>query len=714
MNLTRHTQQNLVRAIKNGYPVWIIYMDVQMFQEIEFRQGMEACNRILVEVEAAIKATLKEQKKLFHMTLVENRGGDDFVVYLVPSAHTPWEIHEAQANWVKPLERRINNRIKGEHLTLRAGIALCKSENGRSPESVLKSALKETFLLNKSEPDPNYFVRRETVNSIIQQPEQYLRIAYQPIWQVQTNRIFGFEALSRVHQLNAFQHIGDLFPFAEKIGQLYPVETTCRRAAIIAAKQVLQPKEALFLNINPHVLTDPAFASGETRKLLLEHSLQPSDVVLEITEGSAIEDFTVFRQALNHYRNQGYRIALDDVGAGYSSLQSIAELHPDFLKIDRSLIASVNCDPIKWALLETFVTFSKRIGCQVLAEGVETIEELQTVVQLGVDYVQGYFLARPEFTRAKINQVAIDLIETDNKQKDLLDAAILSLVEPLSLFEAEEQVGTIEKFFRARANEWLIGIVKTGQIVGTVQRDKLFAMLGTRYGVSLYERRSIASIMDPNPLIVEDSTPVEVVSSLAMSRPASNLYEGVIVVNHHKPVGMVSIAALLKAMAERQIQIARGASPLTGLPGNLQIDREIRRRLDSDSDFSVIYADLNRFKHYNDVHGFEQGDRAIKLLGNVLTQEAANCDHLTFVGHIGGDDFILITGITSLESCCTRILHSFTQERCSLLGAATLTVALAGFKVLASNQETTITISEKVAQLKKEVKACGDNAYLIK
>lgn len=125
--------------------------------------------------------------------------------------------------------------------------------------------------------------------------------------------------------------------------------------------------------------------------------LNPSDVVLEITERSAIEDFKLFREALAHYRNQGYFIALDDVGAGYSSLQSIAELHPDFLKVDRSLIMNVNQDPTKWALLETFVTFSKRIGCQVIAEGVETGEEMRTVVQLGVDYIQSYYIGRPHF-----------------------------------------------------------------------------------------------------------------------------------------------------------------------------------------------------------------------------------------------------------------------------------------------------------------------------
>lgn len=307
------------------------------------------------------------------------------------------------------------NARQEETLQLRSGLVECKPQPNRSTEYLLYAAIKEAFLLNKSEPDPYYFARREEVTRLIQEPEKYLRSAFQPILDVVSGDIYGFEALARLNPPSSFLSISELFPFAEKIGKLYPIETICRQSAISLASKIIQSHELLFLNVDPQVLTDPEFASGQTRKLLTSQGLDPHKVVLELTERSAIQDFSTFREALEHYRKQGYLIALDDVGSGYSSLQSIAELHPDFLKIDRSLIREIHINPTKWALLETFITFSRRIGCRILAEGVETEDEMRTVVQLGVDYIQGYYLARPSFERPNINPEALKIIQSRKK-----------------------------------------------------------------------------------------------------------------------------------------------------------------------------------------------------------------------------------------------------------------------------------------------------------
>ncbi|GAB6175029.1 hypothetical protein JCM15765_45070 [Paradesulfitobacterium aromaticivorans] len=173
------------------------------------------------------------------------------------------------------------------------------------------------------------------------------------------------------------------------------------------------------------------------------------------------------------------------------------------------------------------------------------------------------------------------------------------------------------------------------------------------------------------------------------------------------------MASMMKAIAERQIQIARGANPLTGLPGNIQIGLEIKRRLDEKPAFGIIYADLNNFKHYNDLYGFEQGDSAIKMLAEILRQEALKQDEDSFVGHIGGDDFIIILGKEHVENCCIEILDSFRQERQNLLGVGNLTVALAGL-LIEEESFTPITLAEKAAQVKHEVKQIGGNSFLIR
>ena len=712
------SQQKLYRLLRNKKTIWVLYLDIIKFHEVEFRYGYKICNQILAEIESELNLTLKQQRSLYLFSHLESRGGDDFVVYFVPGENIHWDISEVIEQWVLPLEERFNRRLRklvNEKISLRSGLARCINEVGRSADYLLYAAVKEAFLLNKSEPDPHFFARREEISHLIEEPDTYLKAAFQPIIETRSGEVFGFEALARIPGSTCFNNIADLFPFAEKIGQLYPIETLCRRQAITSYPNIAQNKEMLFLNINPKVLIDPEFASGHTRKLLIEKGLAPTDVVLEITERSAIEDFSTFRDALDHYRSQGYLIALDDVGAGYSSLQSVAELHPDFLKVDRSLIQGVNTDPIKWALLETFVTFSKRIGCRIIAEGVETAEEMRTVVQLGVDYVQGFFVARPTFERKRINPAVMEILDPVRRLKSIDQNPILSMVEPLPLFDTNALVSSVETYFREHPYQWLVGITEKSRLVGVVQRDRLFAALGTRYGVSLFLEKTVPIIMDTNPLIVEDTTPLEVVSSLAMQRSDAQLYDGIIVANQRKPIGMVSVANLIKAMSERQIQLAQGANPLTGLPGNLRIDQEIRQHLERGLTFGLIYVDLNKFKYYNDLYGFQQGDLVIKMLGEVLMNELLNTAEETFVGHIGGDDFILISPPSDLDKLAVAILTRFEQSCKQLLGTENLSVALAGLIVDTTDQSwTPLLVSERAAQIKKEVKAIGGNSFLLR
>lgn len=712
------SQHKLYRLLREEKTIWVLYLDIVKFHEVEFRYGYQICHQILDEIESEINHTIKQQRNLYLFSHFESRGGDDFVVYFVPEKNLHRDITEIIEQWVLPVEERFNHKIRklvDEKIKLRSGLAQCSSELGRSADYSLYAAEKEAFLLNKSEPDPHFFARRAELTRLIKNPETYLKAAFQPIIETRNGEVIGFEALARIPDTTCFHNIADLFPFAEKIGQLYPIETLCRRQAITSYSNVAQNKEMLFLNVNPQVLIAPEYASGHTRKLLSEKGLAPTDVVLEITERSAIEDFSTFRNALDHYRNQGYLIALDDVGAGYSSLQSIAELHPDFLKVDRSLIQGVNADPIKWALLETFVTFSKRIGCRILAEGVETAEEMRTVVQLGVDFVQGFFVARPTFERKSINPAVMEILNPVRRLKSIEQNPILSIVEPLPLFDSTTLVNSIETYFRDHPQQWLVGITEDSRLVGVMQRDRLFAALGTRYGVTLYLERAIPILMNTNPLIVEDTTPLEVVSSVAMQRSGAQLYDGIIVANQHKPIGMVSVANLMKAISERQIQLAQGANPLTGLPGNLRIDREIRQNLERALTFSLIYVDLNKFKYYNDLYGFQQGDLAIRMLGEILLNESCAAAEDTFVGHIGGDDFIIICSPADLEKLAFSILTQF-EQACKLLpGTENLSVALAGLIINPTDQSwTPLLVSERAAQIKKEVKAIGGNFFLLR
>jgi EAL domain-containing protein (putative c-di-GMP-specific phosphodiesterase class I) len=153
---------------------------------------------------------------------------------------------------------------------------------------------------------------------------------------------------------------------------------------------------SLFINVEPDSVSDPEFRSQGTLQMIQDAGLSPERVVLEVTEHSAVQDFSAFRKTLQHFRDRGFRLAIDDVGSAYSGLQSIAEIGPDFIKIDMSLTRDLHRNSIKRDLISTINKFSRMSGISLIAEGVETLEELRELRRIGVVLAQGYLFARPE------------------------------------------------------------------------------------------------------------------------------------------------------------------------------------------------------------------------------------------------------------------------------------------------------------------------------
>ena len=226
-----------------------------------------------------------------------------------------------------------------------------------------------------------------------------LAIVYQPVVCFCSGEVLGWEALTRGPRTSRFASPQFLFGFAEELGLLYALEKVCRRLALEGLGAV-EPHQKVFLNIHPSTVRDPNFVRGETMAVVRQVGLRPDNVVFEVTERHCIVDFVGFNRALEHYRSQGYLVAVDDVGSGFSSLQSIAEIRPDFIKIDMSLVRGINANPVKRALVETFTSLAEKIGSFVIVEGIETEEELAAVVGTGARYGQGYFLARPAFPKS--------------------------------------------------------------------------------------------------------------------------------------------------------------------------------------------------------------------------------------------------------------------------------------------------------------------------
>lgn len=235
-------------------------------------------------------------------------------------------------------------------------------------------------------------VKRKALDRILNGKRIYP--VYQPIVAIQKQEVFGFEALTRLQDAEVFKGPLELFQFAGEEEKMYPLEKLARELSIHGCHG-LRPNQKLFINVMAQIMEDPGFSPGQTIDLLEQHHLTPEQVVFEITERSSIEDYASFKKALEHYRNQGYQIAIDDVGAGYSSLQSVVELRPDYLKVDRSIISDIHHDDVKKHVLHTLQEVGTKLGVSIIAEGIEQQEELELLATMGIPFAQGYLLGRP-------------------------------------------------------------------------------------------------------------------------------------------------------------------------------------------------------------------------------------------------------------------------------------------------------------------------------
>jgi EAL domain-containing protein (putative c-di-GMP-specific phosphodiesterase class I) len=208
------------------------------------------------------------------------------------------------------------------------------------------------------------------------------------------DEIVGYEALTR-GPANTFLEVPDaLFSCSDRARLSGELDALCRTQAVRNARGFASTLK-LFVNALPEALTAPGLAENGLEDLLAEITLEPRNLVLEITERCAIENFDRFCEELAEIRRRGFLVAIDDVGTGYSSLQSISEVQPDFLKIDISLIKNVHQSLIKQHLVESLLQMGSRIGARVIAEGIESEAEYRALRACGVRYGQGFYFARP-------------------------------------------------------------------------------------------------------------------------------------------------------------------------------------------------------------------------------------------------------------------------------------------------------------------------------
>jgi len=486
--------------------------------------------------------------------------------------------------------------------------------------------------------------------------------AFQPIVNIYTGNSFGFEALLRFHREAGFTSIDDVFNQAYHQGLLHQVDLYLRQKALAKFAEFKGSSQIkLFYNLDNRTFHSRDYTSGCTAAILNQAGYLMDDICFEISEKHPFRDNTDAARILEGYRSQGYMIAVDDCGTGFSGLQMLYYTEPDFIKIDRFFIQNMENDPKKRLVVSTIVNFAHFMGSLVLAEGVETIEEFFLCKEIGCDMVQGYFIQRPELDLKKLKTRYEDIGNISRKErrngsfKDRsLIAGQIRYVKPI--YSDSDIITVFDKFRTEETTSFFPVLNHHEEPVGLIRETAFKDYIFSKFGRQLLENpsfgRNISRFMTKIP-IADIHQPVE---KLIETYAYHDNAEGLIMVDDMKYVGILSTKSLIKIINEKNLTLARNQNPLTRLPGNMMIHEYFSDALaDHESEYSLIYFDFDHFKPFNDQYGFRTGDRLILMFADLLKETGFS--ESRFAGHIGGDDFFLGIKETCLEDIEAEMAH---------------------------------------------------------
>lgn len=389
--------EQLRNDLEGGCDVGIVYIDLlDQCSDLELVQGWEFIDRV--------QRTLAQAAGDFCRTSVENLKpiiaasrpcASGFYIFLSTCRGTRLNSAELDdiAARLKPrlrsaIERRLPRQLSAQ-VAFFLGYSIVNFDPLVRFERQIYRGLKHAMLAASSEEEQRRRFLNAKLREIIQRGD--IKTHYQPIIKLDTGDVHGYEALSRGPLDSPFSNPEIMFSFARETELTWALEQLCLRMSCNALEK-LDGNKRLFVNMEANVLGTKTFMPEQLLELF---HCGTDKVVLEITERKAIEDFDSFRRTADELHELGFKIAIDDVGAGYASLQAIAEIKPDYIKIAGPILRGVDNEPIKRNLVSMLADMSRSINAGLIAENIENQSEFECCRELGIPYGQGFFLGRP-------------------------------------------------------------------------------------------------------------------------------------------------------------------------------------------------------------------------------------------------------------------------------------------------------------------------------
>ncbi|QGQ95240.1 EAL domain-containing protein [Paenibacillus psychroresistens] len=376
------------------YAVIVIHMDD--FQNILAKIPYSLAQKLLQQLKYEFIDVLKRSFNESLILGVKQFNPDDFTVILkVDKDWTYEDLHQKEVCFRKDVELNLNHFMEQQlygRLKFQSG-SMIVGQSTEHTEAALQAAYYYALCVATDRLPAHFAPYRLRLQEIIKDKAIY--VLTQPIMCLDTGEIFGWEVLTRGPQHSPFHTPTELFEFAHQADLLQELEYLVLEKAFleISSRSIT---EQVFINITPISLMQPTLLVHVLNCLQQYPKILATQIIFEITERHSIRDYEQMGTILRNYRSHGFRFAVDDAGAGYSSLQSISELIPDMIKIDKSVIQNIDQVAVKQSLLRALLFFAADIKCQVIAEGIEREEEANILFDHQVKMGQGYYFAKPE------------------------------------------------------------------------------------------------------------------------------------------------------------------------------------------------------------------------------------------------------------------------------------------------------------------------------
>jgi len=554
-----------------------------------------------------------------------------------------------------------------------------------------------------------------------------VRTLFQPIVDGFSGSVFAVEALSRGPARSPLELPVTLFREAVAQKRLEDLERACITSALRSfAGLALDCR--LFINVSPQTLLSWAGLAEWLVAQARELRVDPHVLVIEVTEHGNQSHDAQLAEAVRPLRALGCEIAIDDLGVGSSGLKSWSAIRPEFVKVDRYFVGGAEQDPVRSEILRSVVDIGRATGSQIIAEGVENPDQLNLVMDLGVDYVQGFLLGRPEAQPSVENG---HLCRFQTTMPGLHADCAEHLATPVPAVPSYTPVAHVVETFQRNPGWRAIAVVDGTRPVGLVRRDELLILLSRPLFPEIYNRKPISAVMDTRAVQIDARARLEQVSRMVTGHNAPKEQDDFIITRGGEYLGLGRTIELLRQITAQQIQVARQANPLTGLPGNRVIHSQVERWVKQSRGFIACHLDLDHFKPFNDIYGYAHGDQVLMHVAAVLTRCAR--PRVDFVGHIGGDDFVMMLRSQDwqlrlaavLEELAASLPSFHQQDHREAAGFDAhdrygvhrrfplISVSIAAMEVPGDSAVTVDAVTEGLLKTKAEAKARAGNVCLL-